>query len=80
MTVTEVQDAPGDFLDAQKLWEPLQSQMPQLVAWDRLSTALVADPGFPLAAPDEEISTACIYTMPLGQTICMPRCATIKIP
>lgn len=68
MTIAEVQD---DFLDAQQLWEPLQSQVPQLVAWTRLSTAPVAEPGFPLAAPDEEITTDCIYTMPLGQTICL---------
>jgi len=28
-----------------------------------------AEPGFPLAARHEEITTACIYTTPLGQTI-----------
>ena len=69
--MAEIQDVPGDFLDAQQLWEPLQSQVPQLVAWARLSTAPVAGPGFPLAAPDEEITTACIYMTPLDQTICL---------
>lgn len=69
--IADVQDAPGDFLDVQQLWEPLQSQVPQLVAWARLSPAPVAEPGFPLAGLDEEITSTCIYTTPLGQTICL---------
>lgn len=69
MPIAELQDAPGDFGDAQQFWGPLQSQVSQVVAWARLSPAVVTGPGVPLAALGEEITATCIYTTPLGQTI-----------